>query len=394
MAGFSARKGDLFTRSDIQDRLGVPIDGRGGDWATGYTHYDNEFFVFANVDTAGRTGHDYQNRWENDGLIWFAKNRTNLRQQQVKDLISGTYPVHVFYRSGDRRPFAYAGRGTPVDVQDLTPVRLTWTFHHGSTVADHKGEITSALVDRGFHVEQATKQTQRASKGSLVVYVKQLSGSYPLVLSPEWKERLSDLMKAGAERPASRLFYHNATMRSFPVRSHGGEQPIQYGIDFGFSGRKALDDFLDVVTGAPPVPATKGPLGPTVDPETETEATRAIRLGQQKFRNDLIEEFERCPISGIDMPELLRASHIKPWSHSSNPERIDSNNGILLAVHIDILFDKGLMTFQSDGKAAISSKLSAITLETLGVNSFKPLCNLTPERLSYLKYHRSNIFKA
>ncbi|MBY3110112.1 DUF3427 domain-containing protein [Rhizobium laguerreae] len=394
MAGFSARKGDLLTRSDIQDRLGVPSDRRGGDWSTGYTRYENEFFVFANVDAAGRTGHDYENRWENDGLIWFAKTRTSLQQQQIKDLISGVYPVHVFYRSGDRQPFVYAGRATPVDIRDQTPVRVTWTFQKGSTVANPKDEIAGALVDRGFHVEQSTKQTQRASKGPLVVYIKQMSGSYPLVISPEWKERLSDLIKAGGERPANRLFYHNATMRSFPIRSHGGEQPIQHGIDFEFSSRKALDDFLDVLTGTPAVPTTEGPIGPTVDPETETEATRAIRLGQQKFRDDLIEEFERCPISGIDMPELLRASHIKPWSHSSNKERIDGNNGILLAVHIDILFDKGLMTFDGDGKIIFSSKLSAITLQTLGAGSFKPLGKLTPERLSYLEYHRGTLFKS
>lgn len=392
MAGFSARKGDLFTRSEIQNLLGVPIDRRGGDWATGYTRFDDEFFVFASIGTAGRTGHDYENRWEKDGLTWFAKTRTNLRQQQIRDLISRTYPVHVFYRSGDRQPFVYAGRGTPKEVQDQSPVRLKWTFQDGSMVTVPKDEYADVLIERGFHVEQPTKQTQRASKGPVVVYIKQMSSSYPLVVSPDWTERLSDLLKAGGERPAERMFYHNATMRSFPVRSHGGEQPIQHGIDFEFSSRKALNDFLELLTSRPLVPATEGPLGPTVDPETETEATRAIRLGQQKFRNDLIDEFERCPISGIDMPELLRASHIKPWSLSSDKERLDSNNGILLAIHIDILFDKGLMTFENDGKAIFSTKLSSTTLKVLGAGDFKPLSKLTPERLRYLEYHRTILF--
>ena len=70
--------GAQYTRAQIQELLGVPEDRRGGDWATGYTRYENELFVFCNVDSAGRTGHDYPNQWDGEQLVWSAQNRSNV----------------------------------------------------------------------------------------------------------------------------------------------------------------------------------------------------------------------------------------------------------------------------------------------------------------------------
>jgi hypothetical protein len=50
--------GEKYTRAEVQDALNVPEDRRGGDWDTGYTSYDGQIYVFCNVGTAGRTGHD------------------------------------------------------------------------------------------------------------------------------------------------------------------------------------------------------------------------------------------------------------------------------------------------------------------------------------------------
>jgi putative restriction endonuclease len=48
----------------------------------------------------------------------------------------------------------------------------------------------------------------------------------------------------------------------------------------------------------------------------------------------------RCPLTGIDQPELLRASHIKAWAAcESDRERLDVHNGLLLAAHLDAAFD-------------------------------------------------------
>ncbi len=48
-----------------------------------------------------------------------------------------------------------------------------------------------------------------------------------------------------------------------------------------------------------------------------TQAERLIvqRVGQDLFRNGLLDYWEgTCPVSGLAVPELLRASHIKPWA--------------------------------------------------------------------------------
>jgi hypothetical protein len=45
---------------------------------------------------------------------------------------------------------------------------------------------------------------------------------------------------------------------------------------------------------------------------------------------------------------VLRASHIKPWAKSTNRERLNAENGIMLAAHVDALFGRGLMSFADD----------------------------------------------
>jgi hypothetical protein len=58
-------------------------------------------------------------------------------------------------------------------------------------------------------------------------------------------------------------------------------------------------------------------------PETERNAIIAARLGQGFFRANLMRVYKRkCAVTGTDIPELLRASHIKPWRDCDNPERL------------------------------------------------------------------------
>lgn len=74
-----------------------------------------------------------------------------------------------------------------------------------------------------------------------------------------------------------------------------------------------------------------------------------IRTVQQEFRSQLIDKYKYCPLTHINESSLLIASHIKPWSESSNEERLDVNNGILLSVHLDKLFDHGNISFDDNG---------------------------------------------
>lgn len=126
--------------------------------------------------------------------------------------------------------------------------------------------------------------------------------------------------------------------------------------------------------------------------ETTKEQLIAARLGQGNFRKECLKRFPSCPITNISFKPLLRASHIKPWSacHSGN-ERLDPFNGIMLAAHIDVLFDQGWISFSDNGQIILSDELDKGLVEELKL----------PERIQpfhlksfgYLKWHRENILR-
>lgn len=64
---------ETYSRAQVAERIGMPKERQGGNWMTGYDEWNDEYFVFCNIGIAGRSGHDYANRWDSKELIWFAK---------------------------------------------------------------------------------------------------------------------------------------------------------------------------------------------------------------------------------------------------------------------------------------------------------------------------------
>ncbi|CVD66086.1 HNH endonuclease [Serratia marcescens] len=95
-------------------------------------------------------------------------------------------------------------------------------------------------------------------------------------------------------------------------------------------------------------------------PETMKEALVKARIGQGNFRKEVLKLYPACPVTGVSMPQLLIASHIKPWRECNNKERLDPNNGIMLAPHVDALFDKGYISFSDDGRLLIANLTEVI----------------------------------
>lgn len=118
-------------------------------------------------------------------------------------------------------------------------------------------------------------------------------------------------------------------------------------------------------------------------------------MGQDLFREALLEYWEgRCAVTGLDVPELLRASHAKPWKDATDAERLDVHNGLLLAVHLDALFDRGLLSFENDGTALISPQLSTAARATLGIEAHAlSLRHVAAGHLPYLAYHREHVYR-
>lgn len=128
-----------------------------------------------------------------------------------------------------------------------------------------------------------------------------------------------------------------------------------------------------------------------------TEAERVVvqRVGQNLFRAALLDYWQgRCCVTGLAVPELLRASHIKPWAAcDSDDERLDVFNGLLLAPHLDALFDGGWMTVGADGVVLLSSQLSVGSRRQLGLPEAMVLPNLRNQHRAYLHFHRSLVFR-
>jgi hypothetical protein len=129
---------------------------------------------------------------------------------------------------------------------------------------------------------------------------------------------------------------------------------------------------------------------------TITEKSQVVkaRRGQGLFRAN-VQKYEKCcRLTGVTTQYLLIASHIKPWrSCESAAERLDGNNGLLLTPHVDLMFDRGLISFQNDGALIISTRIEGSDLQLLGIRvGHLVQRSLSPQQVGYMTYHRANVF--
>jgi putative restriction endonuclease len=137
------------------------------------------------------------------------------------------------------------------------------------------------------------------------------------------------------------------------------------------------------------------PSGPT-----ETQATVKVRRGQQFFRQSVLTAYDvRCCVSGIPVPRLLVASHIKPWGKFPS-DRLNPRNGLCLSALHDAAFDSGLFTLDEKLRVVLSKRLRSFfpqpTLEQNFV-AFEGKPIRLPEKLAepdggFLRYHREEVF--
>jgi 5-methylcytosine-specific restriction protein A len=117
-----------YSKKDLYNILRVPKEKQGGNWNTGYASYKGDFFLFCNIGVPGRTGHDYDNHWDGNDLIWFAKSKTTIKQGQIKDLLGGKFNIFIFSRTKSTDKFTFEGNGIIETYKDSTPVQITFTF--------------------------------------------------------------------------------------------------------------------------------------------------------------------------------------------------------------------------------------------------------------------------
>lgn len=124
------------------------------------------------------------------------------------------------------------------------------------------------------------------------------------------------------------------------------------------------------------------------------------RVNQNFFRKVILSIYNyKCAISGIDMPDLLIASHIIPWSMNEK-ERLNPQNGICLSPLYDSCFDQGYIGITSDYKLIISNILKKNLYKDCFDRNFRDFENKSinlPDKflpkIDFLDYHYKNIFK-
>src|ERR1043166_2245052 len=125
---------------------------------------------------------------------------------------------------------------------------------------------------------------------------------------------------------------------------------------------------------------------------TQRQAVVKARGGQGSFRQNLLDMWKGCAVTDVRLPTVLRASHIKPWRFSTNSERLDPYNGLLLLPQYDQLFDKGLISFDESGAIMLSPAVERIEPAKLGIDSSDKLRSLSKRHVRFLDYHRAEVF--
>jgi putative restriction endonuclease len=127
--------------------------------------------------------------------------------------------------------------------------------------------------------------------------------------------------------------------------------------------------------------------------ETDREAIIRARRGQGIFKERVMQIEKGCRITGVTNPVHLLASHCKPWRDSTNEERLDGENGLLLTPSIDHLFDRGFIGFEDSGDLIIARVAHIPSLQRMGIETRKVVNvgGFTEGQRKYLEFHRNAV---
>jgi hypothetical protein len=128
-------------------------------------------------------------------------------------------------------------------------------------------------------------------------------------------------------------------------------------------------------------------------PETDREAIVRARCGQGLFKQRVMRIESKCRITGVENLTHLVASHSKPWRDSSNEERLDGENGLLLTPSVDHLYDRGFIGFENSGELIISPIAHKPSLQRMGVDT-EHVVNVglfTEGQKRFLEFHRNSV---
>ena len=188
-----------------------------------------------------------------------------------------------------------------------------------------------------------------------------------------------------------------AELAALPPAPIPGPGIATYNLDGLTALHATLDRVYRLAVSLPDVPLDRFRSRIANMPRT-TEAEQLVvrRVGQDVFRDALLDYWDECcAATGLAVPELLRASHIKPWTDcETDGERLDVFNGFLFAPNFDAAFDRGFITVNDDGALRFSPRLTAEARNQLGFEGTMRVIRLTGQHRTYLAWHRKHVFSA
>ena len=119
----------------------------------------------------------------------------------------------------------------------------------------------------------------------------------------------------------------------------------------------------------------------------DVERTQLVkaRRGQGIFRTNVRMNESCCRVTGVSEPAHLRASHIKPWKDCTDEEKLHGCNGLLLAPHIDHLFDRGWISFSNSGDLLVADDIDLDVLAAWGVSEGINVGPFSPQQQAFLE---------
>lgn len=251
--------------------------------------------------------------------------------------------------------------------------------------------ILNHLLTFGFYEDGSTKKVYRLSHPILShhVHIKKPAESKKLILAipVQYAFKVSEAKKipvhGGIEGKSSN--YKGYTPAG------GSSNPA---LTFDFKGTDELSQFVQLMFGLTKALAPAQTDKSFESTNTESKTLTKVRIGQDKFREDLKDYWNNaCSVTGCTNQSLLVASHIIPW-HEDESSRLEVSNGLLLTPNLDAAFDKGYISFNDDGSILLSSELAEDDLKALNLSPSLALRDVNPKHLPYLAWHRANLFKA
>lgn len=191
--------------------------------------------------------------------------------------------------------------------------------------------------------------------------------------------------------------------RHSPIRADGnGNQGVYLA-----SISLLLGDLLSTLTGTLDYQLRVEDAAPTVEQILDCESIKndgslksteraqliQARVGQGLFRVRVLTQEQRCRVTGVQDHRLLRASHIKPWRASTNAERLDANNGLILSPHVDALFDQHLISFENNGRLIVRPDLSDEVLTRWAIDRRADYGEFNRAQQVYLHEHRERLLR-